>query len=525
VSDLNEDSGRAREGRGSRILHAITFALLAAALGCSAPEPPVAPQAAASTPAGVVRIATSGDYAPFSVWPDGGTPEGFSVAVGRAFAADHDLTIEWVRFRWSTLASDLAEDRFDVALSGVTVRPDRTLAGRFSLPLATSGAMLLVPKSSSIRSPADLDRPSRSVAVNAGGHLERVARRLFPAARIEAIPDNAAVLDRLALDRSAGGAGPPGVDAVLTDSLEAPLWQHAAKRPLRAIGPLTRDHKAAWLPRDRGALADRLDRWLLRAEAEGRLDLLRRAHGLPGEPTALPLPALLAKMDERLALMPEVARVKAVLGRPIEDREREARVLAAAVDSVEAAARIAGRTPPTRLAIRTLFGAQIEAAKWIQRRTLEASPPPTATASPSARDAARARLEDVLRPVLIELGDRIAMLLVASAGDVGGEGPLGYDRVAVAFGGHGLPEPELRALHGALVDALGPSAAAGRSGADGVPADASEVSIRPRAGRASAGGLRRPRRTCASRGALSPSARGVRAPLPSPAARDTAPSA
>jgi cyclohexadienyl dehydratase len=46
-----------------------------------------------------------------------------------------------VPLRWATLDRDFAAGRFDVVMSGVTVRPERSAAGRFSLPVAQSGAV------------------------------------------------------------------------------------------------------------------------------------------------------------------------------------------------------------------------------------------------------------------------------------------------------------------------------------------------------------------------------------------------
>ena len=88
----------------------------------------------------VLRVATSGDYAPFSNSQSGEAgawqPAGLDAALARAYAADRGLEIEWYRFRWPELLQDLASRRFDVAMSGISVRPERSLAGLFSVPMA-----------------------------------------------------------------------------------------------------------------------------------------------------------------------------------------------------------------------------------------------------------------------------------------------------------------------------------------------------------------------------------------------------
>jgi cyclohexadienyl dehydratase len=425
--------------------YAIVFSLIFLGLGCEAAR--ISPAEATSTPSRkILRVATSGDYAPFSHWPeDAPAPRGFSVSVAEAYARATDVTLEWSRFRWPELADDLAAGSFDLALSGITIRPDRSMLGRFAIPLTTSGATLLVAANSSLESTRDLDRPSIRIAVNAGGHLERVTRRLFPSARIEAIPDNAAVLGRLA----AGAA-----DAVVTDSLEAPHWKSRTRADLRTIGPLTRDLKAAWFPPENEQEALRFNRWLLRAEAAGQLDRLRREHGLPEERTARPLAALLSSLDERLTLMPAVADAKQKLGAAIENPAREEIVLDAAILAVQDAALQSGITPPDPVMVRRLFRAQIEAAKWIQIQHLENASTEFEATTPAERLDAQRALDETIRPALIYLGKRISMLITACVAE--SRENLAYADVARALERHKLPESSLRALYEALSEIITP---------------------------------------------------------------------
>ena len=70
----------------------------------------------------MLRVGTSGDYAPFSL--DG---RGFDVDVADALAKHLGMRVEWVHFRWPELRSMIDAGRFDVAMSGVTWRPDRAV--------------------------------------------------------------------------------------------------------------------------------------------------------------------------------------------------------------------------------------------------------------------------------------------------------------------------------------------------------------------------------------------------------------
>lgn len=353
---------------------------------------------------GVLRVGTSGDYAPFSLAapgaPDG--VDGFDVALARAYAEERGLSLELVRFAWPQLAADLAAGHFDVAMSGITVRPDRSLVGRFSVPLATSGAVALVREPTSVSNLDELDQRRYRIAVNAGGHLERVAHARFRRATLVSVPENDAVLRALES---------LSVDAVITDSLEAPLWEAQAGE-VRRFGPFTRDRKAMLVRADRPGLAADLDRWLLARAADGSLGALR-SRWIPGPPqpeTATPLSALVAAMDERLALMPWVVAAKRRDVRPIADPARERRVIAAGIAAVAQAAASAGAEVPAEADVRAFFTAQIEAAKQVQ---LRAGRDPDFTPEQPVP-----ALDGELRPALLRIGERIAALLVALPEDL-----------------------------------------------------------------------------------------------------------
>lgn len=338
---------------GMRIATTLLLAIVAGA--CTAPVADLRPP---------LRVGTSGDYAPFSFRtsdaPDA-IPEGLDIDVARRFARDTGRQLEFVRFRWADLLTDLAADRFDVAMGGVTMRPERTYAGTYTRPVVHAGAVLLVRRGLAER-PEDVDRQGMRVAVNKGGHLERIARRLFSRAVVSTVDDNT----HLPAALRAGD-----VDAIVCDEFEAARWRATEVPTARVLGPFTVDHKA-YLAREPG-LAAELDTWMRAREADGSLAELR-AQWL-GEDDAghrnafeSDVDALLSFIDLRLAFMPAVAQAKLSAGRPVVDPTQEEQVLAtaredAAANGLEARSAVA------------LFSALIQAARAIQAEymTLPAS--------------------------------------------------------------------------------------------------------------------------------------------------------
>ena len=115
---LHADDGRPRSSRWRIAL------LLSIGLGLTIPgEVAFAGEA---KPAQTLRVGTSGDYAPFSIQAgpedENWKPEGFDIDVARAYARDRGLQIEWVRFRWPDLMSDLEAERFGFTAADVTRR-------------------------------------------------------------------------------------------------------------------------------------------------------------------------------------------------------------------------------------------------------------------------------------------------------------------------------------------------------------------------------------------------------------------
>ncbi len=361
-------------------------------------------EAAARAPVGmpsraVLRVGTSGDYPPFSIVAteqdrsslgeppaaaprssaDGGriapaARAGFSVEVARRLADDLGYDLEFRPFDWPELSGSVAEGDFDVAMSGVTWRPERAVFGWMSRSVAAGGPCLVVAGPSS---------PTR-VAVNRGGILERWARDRFEndeGGHVEVV----AVDDNLSL---------PGLlergeaDALVTDSFEV---EHFAREGWRRRCEPPVDRKVFWIAPERADdLGPAVDRWIGRRE--GWLEARREEWFGRGE-SRDELAHLLDLTARRLAFMPAIGAWKKTNGLPIEDPAREERVLA----SAETTALEFGLEPGP---VQDWVALQIDLAKAVQRRSAAAEP--------------TLELED-MRPVLLRLGRRQVRALRALA--------------------------------------------------------------------------------------------------------------
>ncbi len=357
----------------------------------------VCAQLGAAQPPPALRVGASDDYPPFA-----SRGRGFDVEVARWLGADLGRRIEWVRFRWPELAAMVAANRFDVAMSGITWRPERAVIGWTTRAVAQGGPCVVGDPSAGL------------VAVNRGGVLERWARGRFSADAIAPIDDNLSLAALLE-----GGA----VAAFVTDSFEAPSLPLARAAARRCEPP--RDRKVYWVaPARAQELGPWIDAWI---EAnEPRLDALRR-RWLGGSAPRDAIDDLVDRMARRIELMPAVGAWKRAHRQRIENREREARVLARAEEQARAARLDAG-------SVRRLFAVQIDLAKAVELRADGAVP--------------SLDLDTQLRPALSRLDDDV----VADLASIAPLAPtsLGADRLAPL--GALLEDHEVARLRTALLE-------------------------------------------------------------------------
>jgi chorismate mutase-like protein len=306
---------------------------------------------------GVLRIGTTGDYAPYTILDAGdGAYVGADIALALRLALELGLRAEFVATTWKTLLGDATAGRFDVAIGGISITPERERAQFFSQAYSTDFKVPLTRCGEEQRfdTQAEINRPEVRLIENPGGTNEQFARAQFPAASLMIHVDNRTVFDEIIARRA---------DVMVTDSVEAHLQAAAGKGLCKAntSSKWSPAQKAIMLAPD-AALEHQINRALDRMDmthtyARLRAQWMDNAR-LAGD-AELP-PARLARLiDLRLALMTEVARWKWNRKAPIVDLARES----AQMESLRRRGSALGLEP---LLIETFFGAQVSASKVMQ---------------------------------------------------------------------------------------------------------------------------------------------------------------
>jgi len=314
--------------------------------------------------AGALRVGTTGDYKPFSYRdPPSGWLLGADIAMARDLATTIGVRLELVPTSWSALLDDARANRFDVAMSGISVTRERAAVASFSRPYLVDGKAPITrcENGARFRTIRQINQKGVRVIVNPGGTNERFARRYFDRASLLVHTDNLTIFDELVAGRA---------DVMVTDATEARLQQRlrpelCAQHPDK---PFDSAPKAYLLPRD-AAFKAFVDDWLRRRLAsDGALPAVSQwiAHPWPrsGAESGDARAQLVQLIDARLALMPDVARYKWNAKAAIEDLPREQEVLVTL--GREAAAL---GLPPDNT--ERFLRAQIEASKQMQRELFE----------------------------------------------------------------------------------------------------------------------------------------------------------
>jgi cyclohexadienyl dehydratase len=241
----------------SRILSADETAQLAAALAAVRLAPGASLERARA--AGVLRVGTTGDYAPFSEESDGHL-RGADVELVRALARALELPLVFVRTSWPAMSADLQANQFDIAIGGIADTAARRAVALTSQPYLAGGKSIIArcAAASRLTTLRELDRPDVRVIVNPGGTNEQFARASLHRAHILVHADNATIFEEIRAGRA---------DAMITDDVEIELQTRRHPDLCRTTPALlTHSEKVILLARDE-PLRAAVDAWLRRALA------------------------------------------------------------------------------------------------------------------------------------------------------------------------------------------------------------------------------------------------------------------
>lgn len=192
---------------------------------------------------GVLRVGTTGDYRPFS-YHDGEILSGYDIDVAKYMADQLGVDVEFVETTWKGLLDGLAQDKYDIAMGGITRKMQRQLNAEQTQGYMTFGKCFLVAKGNAEQYDTleEANQASTKVGYNIGGTNELFAKEHLTSAKFTTYENNLDVPEAVAAGK---------VDVMVTETPEALYYQSIDKR-LEASGcsdPFTKSQFGYLIPK------------------------------------------------------------------------------------------------------------------------------------------------------------------------------------------------------------------------------------------------------------------------------------
>lgn len=208
---------------------------------------------------GTLKVGVPGDYAPLAYRNASGALEGYDIDMANALGKHLNLKVDFVITSWPTLSEDLATDKFDVAMGGVTATAKREAEFGLTKPIVANGKIALASCSVAKELPdlETIDQPKVKVVVNPGGTNQSFVDSHIKQAQIIRVKDNFDNLQALR-DKTA--------DLMITDLIEGDYYQNkepnvlcmATEKPFAG----TESHKVYMVKKDNTKLLESINAWL-----------------------------------------------------------------------------------------------------------------------------------------------------------------------------------------------------------------------------------------------------------------------
>ncbi|WP_430230803.1 gamma subclass chorismate mutase AroQ [Nitrosomonas communis] len=211
----------------------------------------------------ILRIGTTGDYAPFTL-ESRGMLTGADIAAAISLAAFLDAEPQFVRTTWATLMTDYQGNRFDLAIGGISITIERTPIGSFSIPYYRGGKTPIVRCGTESRfgSLNEINQAGVRVIVNPGGTNERFVREHLHNVQPILYTDNRTIFEEIATGRA---------DVMVTDDVEVDLQTQRDSRLCRATAEVFTQYDKALLIACDPKLITKVDAWLSAERESGKV--------------------------------------------------------------------------------------------------------------------------------------------------------------------------------------------------------------------------------------------------------------
>lgn len=218
----------------------------------------------------VLRVGMTGDYLPLSFLnEDTGKYEGFDVELIEALSDKLDVEIEYVKTSWPTLMQDTLDNKFDLAICGITITEDRKEKALMSDGYLGNGKTILIRKEDvdKYKTLDDINKKEVVVMENPGGTNERFVRNNLPDVTLIIHEENAQIPTLIAEGEA---------DVMITEILEAGYYVQIDKRLAAPLinKPFTHGELGILMPKGYDRLLKYVNKFIQEGKDSGFIDML-----------------------------------------------------------------------------------------------------------------------------------------------------------------------------------------------------------------------------------------------------------
>lgn len=224
--------------------------------------------------AGVIRVGTTGDYKPFS-YMENRDYVGYDIDVAKHFASELGVELKWVKTSWKALLNGLNQNRYDLAVGGITRKMSRQWNAEQTQGYMTFGKCFLVRRGmgEQYNTLEKVNRASVRLGVNIGGTNELFADEKLSKATFTRFEINTDVPEAVANNQ---------VDVMVTETPEA-LFYQATDRRLEAVhchNPFTKSQFGYLVPKGEQRLLNMINFMMDEMQHQGKDKVLMKKHQL-----------------------------------------------------------------------------------------------------------------------------------------------------------------------------------------------------------------------------------------------------
>lgn len=165
----------------------------------------------------VLVVGTTGDYPPLTYLSESGY-QGSDITLIKRFAKENNLKLIFKATTWSHLTQDLAAGKFDIAVGGISVNPERSKLFLLSDPInyTAKAALIRCKDEARYTSLPAIDNESTIVIENRGGTNQAFAMENIKHATLVLVSENFKALAAL----SESNSNMTHADVMFTDDVE-----------------------------------------------------------------------------------------------------------------------------------------------------------------------------------------------------------------------------------------------------------------------------------------------------------------